>query len=546
MTLLQLRALSISKRLYLLTFVVTLLTLIPLFLVMSDFKIGLMEEKRLKTKNLVETAHSLITHYHALETSNTLTQKEAQQQAKSAIKALRYQGQDYFWINNSKPDMIMHSIKPQLDGKYLGDIKDKAGNFLFNDMAKIVQQQGRGFVNYFWAKPGHEDPVAKISYVIGFQPWGWIVGSGIYVDDVAALYQQKIKQVALILSICLVVMMIIAWALGRTIIKPSEEALLAMEDIAQGNGDLTHRLSQEGNDELSKISTAFNIFASKLADMIREMAPVSAHISAAATQLNGVASETAESANQQHHGVDSVAAAMNELLASNQEVASSAQQAATAAEEANQKSQQGMNAVKQASDEMASLSNLLEDTAKGADALAADSQTIGSVLDVIRGIAEQTNLLALNAAIEAARAGEQGRGFAVVADEVRTLATRTQASTDEIEQIIRSLQSKAKEVTGAIVQTRDQSANTAKHAQHAGIVLDEIGEQVNIITSLNHQIAEACSQQADATGEINQNLNQLTEHSQSSILQGDQIAAASEQLLTSGQRLQQLISQFKV
>lgn len=546
MTLLQLRALSISKRLYLLTFVVTLLTLIPLFLVMSDFKIGLMEEKRLKTKNLVETAHSLITHYHALETSNTLTQKEAQQQAKSAIKALRYQGQDYFWINNSKPDMIMHPIKPQLDGKYLGDIKDKAGNFLFNDMAKIVQQQGRGFVNYFWAKPGHEDPVAKISYVIGFQPWGWIVGSGIYVDDVAALYQQKIKQVALILSICLVVMMIIAWALGRTIIKPSEEALLAMEDIAQGNGDLTHRLSQEGNDELSKISTAFNIFASKLADMIREMAPVSAHISAAATQLNGVASETAESANQQHHGVDSVAAAMNELLASNQEVASSAQQAATAAEEANQKSQQGMNAVKQASDEMASLSNLLEDTAKGADALAADSQTIGSVLDVIRGIAEQTNLLALNAAIEAARAGEQGRGFAVVADEVRTLATRTQASTDEIEQIIRSLQSKAKEVTGAIVQTRDQSANTAKHAQHAGIVLDEIGEQVNIITSLNHQIAEACSQQADATGEINQNLNQLTEHSQSSILQGDQIAAASEQLLTSGQRLQQLISQFKV
>lgn len=546
MTLLQLRALSISKRLYLLTLVVTLLTLIPLFLVMNDFKVALMEEKRLKTKNLVETAHTLLSHYHSLETSNVLSKEEAQLQAKNAIKALRYEGQDYFWINNSKPDMIMHPIKPQLDGKYLGEIKDKAGNFLFNDMVKVVQQQGRGYVNYFWAKPGHEDPVAKVSYVIGFQPWGWIVGSGIYVDDVEELYQQELKQIAFILSICLIVMVVIAWALGRTIIKPSEEALLAMEDIAQGDGDLTHRLSQEGNDELSKISTAFNTFASKLADMIREMTPVSAHISAAATQLNGVASETAESANQQHHGVDSVAAAMNELLASNQEVASSAQQAATAAEEANSKSQQGMHVVKQASDEMASLSNLLEETAKGADALAADSQTIGSVLDVIRGIAEQTNLLALNAAIEAARAGEQGRGFAVVADEVRTLATRTQASTDEIEQIIRSLQSKAKDVTGAIVQTREQSANTAQHAEQAGVVLDEIGEQVNIITALNHQIAEACSQQADATGEINQNLNQLTEHSQSSILQGDQIAAASEQLLTSGQRLQQLISQFKV
>ncbi|MCG7499482.1 methyl-accepting chemotaxis protein [Vibrio sp. Of7-15] len=546
MTLLQLRALSISKRLYLLTFVVTLLTLIPLFLVMNDFKIGLMEEKRLKTKNLVETAHTLLAHYHSLETSNALSKEEAQLQAKNAIKALRYEGQDYFWINNSKPDMIMHPIKPQLDGTHLGEIKDKAGNFLFSDMAKVVQQQGRGFVNYFWAKPGHEDPVAKISYVIGFQPWDWIVGSGIYVDDVEKIYQQEVKQIAFILSICLIIMLTIAWALGRTIVKPSEEALLAMEDIAQGDGDLTHRLSQKGNDELSKISTAFNTFASKLADMIREMTPVSAHISAAATQLNGVASETAESANQQHHGVDSVAAAMNQLLASNQEVASSAQQAAIAAEEANNKSQQGMIVVKQASNEMASLSSLLEETAKGADALAADSQTIGSVLDVIRGIAEQTNLLALNAAIEAARAGEQGRGFAVVADEVRTLATRTQTSTDEIEQIIRSLQSKAKDVTGAIVQTREQSANTAQHAQQAGVVLDEIGEQVNLITSLNHQIAEACSQQTDATGEINQNLNHLTEHSHNSILQGEQIAAASEQLLTSGQRLQQLISHFKV
>jgi len=542
----HLRSLSISSRLYLLGLIITILTLLPLITFISGYQESLLDQKRDKTRNLVESAHSLLTYYYQQETQGQLTRSEAQMQAKQAIASLRYENNDYFWINDSHPKMVMHPFKPELDGKDLSQFKDPLGHTLFVSMASIVRQQSQGFVDYQWEKPGHSEPVDKISYVKGFAPWGWILGSGIYVDDVKALFYAELQRLGLILAASLILMLVLAKVIGRSITAPCESTLLAMQDISRGEGDLTRRLPVQGNDEMSRIAEAYNQFADRISDMLRAVEPVSEHISSAASQLNAVATTTAESASQAHQGIDSVASAMTELHSSNQEVARSAATAADAAITAQSHSEQGLSVVSRSGEEMRALLALLDETNQSAQALAEDSETIGAVLDVIRNIAEQTNLLALNAAIEAARAGEQGRGFAVVADEVRTLATRTQSSTNEIETIITRLQSRSTNVSHALLQTSEQSASTVKHAQDVASALEAISQQIHTIRELNQHIADASQQQSDATEAINISLSQLSEHSHSHVAQGQQIAAASEQLLTSGRDLNLQFSQFKI
>ncbi|PSU32086.1 methyl-accepting chemotaxis protein [Photobacterium lutimaris] len=541
-----LRKISIGKRLYLLSFIVTTLTLLPLVLFIADYQTNIMEQKRLKTRHLVESAHSLLGYYHSLEQQGTLSRAQAKQQAIEALAALRYEHQDYFWINDMTPAMVMHPFKPSLNGQSLNNFKDPNGTALFVEMANTVRQQGQGFVDYFWEKPGFSTPLEKISFVKGFPAWGWIVGSGIYVDDVSALFYREIKKISLFILSALALSALLAWQITRSITHPCRETAQAMHDIAKGDGDLTQRLPCQGDDELSQLARSFNTFSNHLSGMLRDIAPVSDQISATASQLNSVATQTASSANQAYHGIDSVAAAMNQLHANNQDIAQSAQQAADAADQAQQHSSKSIAIVSNSAKEMHALLTLLDEASHSAHVLEQDSQTIGSVLDVIRGIAEQTNLLALNAAIEAARAGEQGRGFAVVAAEVRTLATRTQSSTNEIETIIANLQNRANSVSDALVKTRKQSSSTAEHADEVAQTLTAIGKQITTILTLNQHIAEASDQQSQAADEINQSLHQLTNHSHQTVEQGDHIAAASSQLLANGQSLESHIGHFKI
>lgn len=440
----------------------------------------------------------------------------------------------------------MHPIKPALNGKDLSNVKDPTGKKLFMEFVDVTRKSGEGFVSYMWPKPGSEVDVEKISFVKLFKPWGWIVGSGVYVDDVDAIVWERVKLVLFALALSLVVAIALAIWISRSISSPCQETLDALNEIASGDGDLTRKLPENGNDELSQIAIAFNKFTQKIRSIVQDMTPVGENITSSAVELNDVAQDSSSKANQQQQAVDTVASAMNELHASNQEVANAAQNAATAAQEASDKSSQGSSVIDKATHQIDSLSELLSQTETNTHKLAQDSEDVGTVLDVIRGIAEQTNLLALNAAIEAARAGEQGRGFAVVADEVRTLATRTQSSTDEIEQIVSSLQGRAKEVTESMAQTQVQSAQTQDQAAMAKDALGSIEEQVNIILSLNEQIAEASSQQTLATDEISQNLTNIADHSVQTTSQAESVAQASRDLMENGKQLQNNLRMFKV
>ena len=342
-----------------------------------------------------------------------------------------------------------------------------------------------------------------------------------------------------------VVLLALSTLIIISITKPLQQSANAMSDIAQGEGDLTVTLVNDGSDEIAKLAHNFNLFTDKIAQLVRQIKPVSNNISMTAASLNQAVQSNQRIASQQHHETDGVAAAMNEMLATTQEVANSAQLAADSAADANHRAQHGRQAVEETISSILLLGKELSHTVSLATELEQDSQQIGSILDVIRGIAEQTNLLALNAAIEAARAGEQGRGFAVVADEVRTLATRTQKSTDEIQQMIAKLQKGTNAVADSMEKTQEQSNKTATQAGVAGDALSEIVSSIDVITDMNHQIASAAEQQSKALDEINRNVNNISDLASESIAHNQSTSNASHQLQQVGLELNQLMGQFK-
>ena len=334
--------------------------------------------------------------------------------------------------------------------------------------------------------------------------------------------------------------------LSAQLVRPLNLAVRSMEDIASGEGDLTRRLPVEGRDEMARLAAAFNHFIVRVQDTVRQVTSSSGKVSGSAQSMLDITLMTGDGVQRQRSEIESVATAMNEMTATVQEVARNAAHAAAAAGEASEEAQNGRRVVEASIQSIRALAADIVATAESIDRLSADSDAIGSVMDVIRGVAEQTNLLALNAAIEAARAGEHGRGFAVVADEVRTLAQRTQQSTREIQIMVERLQGGARDAVAAMERGREQTEATVRQAAGAGESLAAITRSVASISDMNTQIATAAEEQSAVAEEINRNIATINSVADQTAEGAAQTASASEDLAALAADLQAAVARFKV
>tara|TARA_R110000737_G_scaffold92482_1_gene125392 strand:+ start:6564 stop:8471 length:1908 start_codon:yes stop_codon:yes gene_type:complete len=337
----------------------------------------------------------------------------------------------------------------------------------------------------------------------------------------------------------------IAIFIGRTIVNPITIAVEAMNEIAEGDGDLSKRLEADGRNEISLLGEAFNRFAEKVRKMVLQVGKATEQLAASAEEMSTITNLTNNGVKAQQAETEMVATAMNQMTATVLDVANNATKASKAAQKADQEAVNGKAVVEKTVTSIDVLAKEIETSSHLMQELESNSVNIGTVLVVIRSIAEQTNLLALNAAIEAARAGEQGRGFAVVADEVRTLASRTQESTQEIQSMIEKLQQGSKNVVDAMQQSKDKSSQSVIQAESALVSLNEITNSVTTISEMNIQIAGAASEQSNVAEEINKNIVNISGVVDETAEGAKQTLMASQELASLANDLQNLVAQFK-
>lgn len=412
---------------------------------------------------------------------------------------------------------------------------------IYGGQARSLLQKGD--FNLLDTRINGEEVLLASSYVPSMD---WFVIADVPAEEVYAPLNETRNQILMVSVVVGLIFIVVAVWLAATITKPIQYVANVFREIGEGEGDLRQRVDINSQDEIGQLASGFNSFVEKIHRLVSDVARTGGELRSAAEQVSSQASATQSQSEYQRDRTVQVVTAINEMGATVNEIAGNAASAASAANQASDDAASGQGVVTQARDTIARLADDMENMSKVISALAENTDSIGGILDVIRGISEQTNLLALNAAIEAARAGEQGRGFAVVADEVRSLASRTSDSTDEIQTMIDRLQQEARNAVDAMEQSRTMTAEGVNASDEASQSLNAINEQIVQISDMNTQVATATEEQSTVVNDINQNIEEINHSSQQTADTANTMAEASESLRDLSKRLDTLVGSFKL
>ncbi|MEF1284956.1 methyl-accepting chemotaxis protein [Vibrio sp. M250220] len=508
---------------------------------------NLMNLKKAELRNYLQMAKSSIEPF--LEKGASLAE------AYPTLKTLEYGESGYVFGYDSKGVRRVQGKSEKGIGENFWNLQDQQGNYLIQDL--IRNAKTGEFTTYYFPKPGETKPLPKLSYSIFIPEWDLMLGTGFYTDDIdaiiadmeAATLSALQTTLSAIVIFCLVIAGIVAVfavAINRTIMKPLEMFDNSISSFASGDADLTARMEAFKAPEFARLSSNFNAFVASLQTIIANVSDVGQQVVAETNNMSQRATKVDELASGQREETEQVATAMTEMTTTASEISNNASQAASSAKEADDYAKEAQHIVNSAAQSVEALAEEVSQANGVVSRLEGDVQNISSSLEVIQDIAEQTNLLALNAAIEAARAGEQGRGFAVVADEVRKLASRTQDSTGEIHQMIQQLKAASDDAVKAMESSQRRGASTVEEANAAAKALIQIQESIGTIMDMNSLIATATEEQSLVGQEISQRVVVISDQSSQSAELANENRAGSQELNHRANELYDLVGRFKV
>lgn len=512
---------------------------------LNELKTNLNDNKISELKNITDVAYSIIIKQDTLVKEKKISLEQAKLNAKASIAALTYGENEYFFLFDQQYNMVMHPQKPSLEQTSQKGLLGAHGVPFLQTLVDESRKNGESYVNYFWPRAGQSEAVSKTSYGKYYSAWGWGVATGLYTDDIDAMFWAEVKAASFSTFVVLFILISVVYKVSSSIIQPLEYIGKQLTLISETK-DLSLRVSLEGKDEVADMGKALNSMLDSFNNTLSEMLSAAHQVASSSTELSATTNQTLIGLESQKSETLQVASAMTQMSATVHEVANNTSEAAQATHGASNATTTGKSVVLATKKSVKELVGKLESAEVLLHNLEKQTANISSILTVISGIAEQTNLLALNAAIEAARAGEQGRGFAVVADEVRSLSSRTHESTNEIHQVITELQSGSLSAVKAMRESKEAADWVEEQTNKTEQALTNISTAVEQIDAMANQIAVASEEQSAVAEEVNRNINNISQFSEETAAGGQQTAVASEELAQLAARMTDNIQQFNL
>ncbi|USD67766.1 methyl-accepting chemotaxis protein [Vibrio sp. SCSIO 43136] len=514
---------------------------------MEETRSSMMDMKRAELKSYLGIAKTALL---PLEKRNA-----TREEALEVLRGIKFGDSGYFFGYDASGTRVLLGSSDKGVGDNHWTLQDKKGNYFIQDL--INNSRSGKFTTYYFPKPGQTEALPKLSLSTFFPQWDLMIGTGFYTDDVDATIMRMearvdenvnkgIMQIAAIGVVIVAIVMVFAIMVNRSILVPLAKFDDSIRSFASGDADLTARMEKFSVPEFASLGSNFNAFVKSLQKLIGSVTEVSHEVVGETDLMSGRASQVDRLAAGQREETEQVATAMTEMTTTANDISNSANQAAESAKTADDNAQHANSIVVAAAKSVEALATEIAEANKVISDLEGDVQNISTSLGVIQDIAEQTNLLALNAAIEAARAGEQGRGFAVVADEVRKLASRTQESTGEIHSMIEQLKSASDAAVSAMSSSQDRSVSTVEEANAASVALEQVQESIQTIMDMNTLIATATEEQSLVGQDISKRIVVISDQSASSAELANENRAGSSHLNSKANELASLVGRFTI